>query len=594
MRLSAQVQVGETSMNLNGTVSVGYNDDYSNYANSDHGIQGGGTADLTGSYYSPNFLSFSIQPFYNQSRVNSDYQSITAASGVSASASIFSGSHFPGSVSYSKTYNSSGNYSIPGIANYTTHGNNDAFAATWGAHVQGLPSLNVAFSEGTNAYTVYGLDTEGNNHYDTFSAMSSYRIAGFNMNGGYQYTSSRAITPELLTNETTVQSDSNGNSLFFGIGQNLPWNGSISGGATRSNINTDADGVNYNTSIDAANGNLVFAPLKNLSFGANTYYTNNLEGTLYSSLISAGVIPSQDITQQYSSDSLNLTSFVNYELPAVHMYLRGFTERQQQNYLGTSYLSNSYNGNATYSNSLFGGQFNGTIGITRTSLNTTNQTLTGLNGGINYIRRIAGWNVSGSANYSQDTQTILAAYTSSGYNYSGSLGRKFGRRYYWGATATGTRSILTDQPGSANDSQSYTTTIALPLFSVTGAYSKSSGNALLTPNGLVPSPVPVSALPPGALVFYNGDSYSIGIGANPIRGLTISATFAKALSGTESILAESNNNTENVNVFFLYHLRKLNVQGGYTKLNQGFSATATPPTMVGSFFIGISRWFNFF
>ena len=67
-RASAQVNAGEASLNLNGTISAGYSDDYSNLAGSDHSIVGAGTADLSGSYYNPNFLSFDIQPFYNQSR----------------------------------------------------------------------------------------------------------------------------------------------------------------------------------------------------------------------------------------------------------------------------------------------------------------------------------------------------------------------------------------------------------------------------------------------------------------------------------------------------------------------------------------------
>ena len=62
-RARAQVNAGEASMNLNGTVSAGYSDDYSNVAGSDHSIFGAGQADLSGSYYNPNFLSFDVRPF---------------------------------------------------------------------------------------------------------------------------------------------------------------------------------------------------------------------------------------------------------------------------------------------------------------------------------------------------------------------------------------------------------------------------------------------------------------------------------------------------------------------------------------------------
>ena len=43
-----------------------------------------------------------------------------------------------------------------------------------------------------------------------------------------------------------------------------------------------------------------------------------------------------------------------------------------------------------------------------------------------------------------------------------------------------------------------------------------------------------------------------------------------------------------------YNFRKLNFITGYSRLVQGFSVSGAPPAMVGSFFVGVSRWFNFF
>ena len=51
---------------------------------------------------------------------------------MSASAKIFSGSQFPGSISYSTVYDSTGNFGVPGLANYTTHGNGDTLGLSWG------------------------------------------------------------------------------------------------------------------------------------------------------------------------------------------------------------------------------------------------------------------------------------------------------------------------------------------------------------------------------------------------------------------------------------------------------------------------------
>ena len=595
-RASAQVKAGEGSLNLNGTFSAGYNDDFSNLLGSDHSIVFGGIADLFGYYYNPSFLSFDIQPFYNQSRDNSTFQSLTASSGVNSSAQIFSGSHYGGSISYSTSFNSSGNFNVPGLANYTTHGNSDTFAVTWGLHLDNLPSLHISFSNANSDYSIYGANTQGTLHSDMFSVTSGYRVAGFNLNGGYQYTGSQTLTPEFLTGEPAQNSNSGGNSFFFGVGHNLPWNGSISAAATRLDLSTDLGDTTssdrYNTTVDTLSGAIGFAPRAHLNVGASTYYTDNLEGTLYNTLLTSGVSVPQNEGQQ-SSDDLSLTGYANYDMPAQHLHLNAFVERQQETFLGTSLASDSYNGTSMYSNTLLGGSFNGVLGVTWTSTDTTHERTLGLNASANYTHQIHRWTVAGGFGYSQGTQTVLIAYTTSGYNYTASLGRRIGRRSYWGAYASGARSMLTNQPGSANSSQSYSTSLALPLFSISGTYSESSGNALLTSTGLVTTPVPLPAVNPAAVVLYNGRSYSAGLGANPIRGLTLTAMFSKALSATESNSTTSNNNNENLNFLMTYNVRKLSFMAGYGRLVQGFSVSGTPPTMVGSFYVGISRWFNF-
>ncbi len=99
----AQLKLGESSNNLNGTLSAGYNADYGNLIPSDHSLSFGGTGTLSGFYYNPNFLSYTISPYVNQARDNSSFQSISDASGVNVSTSIFAGSKFPGSITYSKS-----------------------------------------------------------------------------------------------------------------------------------------------------------------------------------------------------------------------------------------------------------------------------------------------------------------------------------------------------------------------------------------------------------------------------------------------------------------------------------------------------------
>ena len=596
-RVSAQMTKGDTSLRLNGTVSAGYTDDYSNLATSDHSILGAGTADLFGSYFNPNFLSFDIQPFYNQSRVNSNFQSITASSGVNASVKIFGGSQYPGSISYSNAFNSSGNFNVPGLANFATHGNNDVFAVTWGVHPHHLPSLDFSFSDANNDYSVYGANTRGSLHSNTFSVTSAYKVAGFTLNGGYQYNDSNTLTPEFLTEQLSQHSNTSANSFSFGVGHNLPWHGSFSAAATRLDLNTNFGDTTFtdrfNTSIDTLSSTVNFEPRPRLDVGANAFYTDNLEGTVFNTLLTSGVNVLPEPEQQSSHD-LSLTGYGNYQLPEQHLNLHAFVERQQQTFLGISFASDSYNGTVTYSNTLLGGAFNGVLGLTRTSIDTTNQSLLGLNSSVNYTHPLGRWTVAGGFGYSQDAQTVLIAYTTSGYTYSGSIGRRIRRKSYWGAYVSGARSLLTNEPGTANSSHSYTTSLSVARFSIEGSYSESSGNALLTSTGLVATPVPLPLVNPAAVVFYNGKAYAAGLGAHPVRGLTFSATYAKALSGTESSTLNSNNNNENLNLLMTYNFRKLSFISGYSRLVQAFSLSGSQPALVGSFYLGISRWFSFF
>jgi hypothetical protein len=99
---------------------------------------------------------------------------------------------------------------------------------------------------------------------------------------------------------------------------------------------------------------------------------------------------------------------------------------------------------------------------------------------------------------------------------------------------------------------------------------------------------------PTSIILYGGHSYSFGIGSSPIRRLTVSANYAQAFSDTTSTSLTSNNHTELVSSNVDYQFRQMHFIGGYTKLVQGFSASGTPPAMVGSFYIGVTRWFKFF
>src|SRR5579884_25111 len=589
----AQVQVGDNlKLGLNGIISGGYTADYGNVSVSDHGFTGGGTADLNGSYYSPNFINFHIQPYYNQARANSSFQSVTDATGVNASAALFSGSNFPGNISYSRSYNSEGTFGLPGVANYTTHGNGDVFSIGWSENIPDEPNVAVSFTEGNNNFSIFGINQESNSHFDTFTAASSYVLDGWRLNGNYHYTTNQVKVPLIVPGEPPQESKSNDNQFGFGVSHSLPLNGTISGGASRAYTNSQFTGGSFDGTIDNLSGGIGFHP-GNFSFGSNTQYTDNLAGTPFEAILGAGGAVPTNVSQ--SSHSLDINNYASYQWLATHLTFYGNMEHRQQSIFGGSISSNSYGGTVNYANELFGGFVNVVGGVTENTIDVNNQKMLGLIGSASYSHRINRWNLSGGFNYAQNQQTLLVAYTTSSYGYNGSIGRRIGPYSYFNLSATGAKSSLTGVAGSSNFSQSYTGSIGLTHWiSATAAYSKSNGNSILTGAGLVPVPVPVPIVTPTSVILYGGHAYSVGLGSSPIRGLTLSASYSKALSDTLSALSVSNNKNELVNARVQYQVRQMYFQAGYTRLVQGFSLSGQPPIMLGSIYVGISRWFNFF
>ncbi len=143
------MQVGDDlRMNLNGTLTAGYEGNYGDQIPSTHGLDFGGTADLSGSYYNPNFLNFTATPYYNQSRADSNFQSLTDSTGLIANVNLFTGSHFPAYASYNYTRNSTGSFGLVGSPNFTTIGSGQGFGIGWSALIPDWPTFSVNYSQG--------------------------------------------------------------------------------------------------------------------------------------------------------------------------------------------------------------------------------------------------------------------------------------------------------------------------------------------------------------------------------------------------------------------------------------------------------------
>ncbi len=590
---AGQMKLGESSNNLNGTVSAGYNGDFGNLIPSDHSLSVGGNGTLSGFYYNPNFLSYTISPYLNQARDNSSFQSISDASGVTFDSNIFSGSKFPGSVSFAKAYNSEGNYAIPGVANYTTHGNSETFGINWSEILPGVPTLSASFQTGSNQYSIYGSNDTGSSDSRSFSLRSSYLLKGFNMSAYFTDGDSHSDVPELLQGSSQSETATSNNRGFgFAVGHQLPLHGGFSATVNRSDVDANFDGYSYNASIDTYNAVASFQPTNKFHFSISTDYSDNLSGSLYQAIAGSGglIVPP---TPGQTSNSLDLVGSASYAVMS-NMQVLASADHRQQTFLGESYGADSYGGGVTYWRNLFGGNFNAAFSLSDNTTSTSNENVLGFNGTVNYTKRFDGWTAGVFANYAQNVQTLLVTYMSSFYGYGGNIRHRWGK-FSWTAGGSINKTGLTEQAGTTSSGESFNTSAGYSNWvTLNATYSKSDGNGIETGAGLTATPTPQPVLNPTDLIIFGGKSYSAGLSSNPKRKLTISASFAKAIGDTNVLGVLSSNNMEQINTLFQYQFRKMYLTGGYSRLDQGFSASGTAPAKVSAFYIGVSRWFNFF
>ena len=593
----AQVQVGDnTQLRAGALLTMGYSGDYGNQIQSDHALNFGASGTVSGYYYNPNFLNFNIVPYYNQSRADSDYQSLTNSSGVSATANFFTGSHFPGSVSYRYDYNSTGTFGLSGVPNFTTQGTGQGFGINWGALFSGWPTLSVGYQQGSGSGTLYGTDQQTSSSQHIFNVRSNYRLAGFNLNAYYDHNTLHTVLPEFLTGTGEDVLDSSGNDFGFGASRNIPFgNGQFYATYTRSTLSSDylakvqqnTTTSGYTTDIETAGA--TFHPTIKLGLFVNESFTNNLSGYLNQSLVNNGTIL-QPVNLGSNSYSITVGGGANYQFTE-HLWAQGQANSYEQHYFGKSYTGTFISGNVNYGRKLFD-MFTFSAGIvdSSTGLGTNN---VGFVGTVNYYRKYGQWQTSGTFSYNQNVQTVLITETTSYYNYNANLRRRFSRRVQWTLAFNGNHSGLNSQKNSSDHSEGYSTSLSLRNLSLNAQYLTGTGNSILTNNGIVPLP-PTPGVPEANLIFYNTKSYGGGIAWSPIRRLSLSGSYGRSFSDTLANATFSRNNTDIGNAQLQYRLRRIGVLAGYTRFKQGISATGILPGTTTSYYVGISRWFDFF
>ena len=586
----AQVTVGEdVKMNLSGNLGFGYSGSFRDSGISSHGLFGTGMGLLSGSYYNPNFLSFTVRPYYDRNQDNTAYTSILSETGVDASTSIFAGSHFPGSISFSKSLAKGSQYGIPGGAYLTADGTNQTFSVTWSELLPNLPSLTATFSDTSSSATLLGEDGKTDTSSKNFNLLSNYRIDGFQLAGFMNHQNYRVDLPAFLS---LANSRSDSANTAYGISANhaIPLSGMATMGYNRTNYDSSTGSYRNHGTTDTADFGVSLKPMERLTVSGQVRYTGNLIGALRQSYLAGGT--SAFFANEETSHGVALSTYGTYRIG--HGFgLIGYANRQMQTFAGTTYDYNQAGGTLTYSYSrpLFGLLYL-TFGLVNNGATRGGNSL-GFVGSANLKRTIRRWEYNADVSYSQNAQLVIAYFTASTLTYGGTARRRFGSNMFWTGSYRGSQSAITQLAGSTNRADSLITNFIRGRYDFSATYSKSRGTALLNPNGVL-TPAPVAPLLTPDQIVYSGIVYGAGASVVPTRKMLINFNWYKVQSDTLTTSALSRNNSERYYAQMQYNLRKLFFRAGYWRVNQGIGPIVGRPTIENTYFFNVSRWFNLF
>jgi hypothetical protein len=594
---AAQMEVGGLNMNLTGTVGYTYAGAL-DQGSSSHGMGFTGNGNLTGNYYNPNFLNFNVSPFYNRTQDDSLYGTLTNTSGVSSSVNLFTGTHFPGTISYNKLFNSTGAYGVPGSdVGLAQHANTQGLAFGWSAAVPDWPTLIANYginSADTDILGEQGSDAEKDH---TLSLLSTYKWDGFRMTGQFLHrTTDTTFDEQLETDEGAVTTKSSSNSYGATVAHALPWSGGF--GASVNHLTygyqyEDADSGSNSGGSTTVNGNAAFHPTNKLALSFNSSYNDSLLGSVPQSILNTGTAVNMSTANSFHSELVGAD--VYYQLFR-NLGFHADIDHENQSFLGHSYSATQFGGSVNYlfEHSLLQG-LSVSFGAVDTAQQESNTGL-GFVGTVNYNRKFHGWDVGGNFSYSQNVETALLLYTTSSYSYLASLRHRLGERTYFMAGYSGSHSGITANSGTTSSAERIFATFLHRGSSLNAFYTKSDGLAILTTTGLVPVPstLPAQVIAPGSVTSYDSKGWGFSVAATPVKRLTISGGFAKSDGDTiNPVLSIYTNNTL-IDAIFQYRLRKIWLNGGYTRLQQSVGTPGQSPLMVTSYYLGFSRWFNFF
>ena len=592
----AQLEIGDAwKLNLEGNLGYEY-DGSINSGFSSHGQGLYGNATLRGSFYNPNFLNFSVAPYANRDQANSLYGALSNSTGINANVNLFSGSHFPGSVYFGRGSDSSSEFGLPSSSvGLATHGTTQNFGVNWSAIVPGLPTLTASYAIGDGTSNVYGTLDQSQQKTKTLSLLSTYNWDGYHFSGNFLHRNVDSHLAEFVDGSSLpVQSNGTSNDYQVSASHALPLSGSFGTSFSHTSYSYDYADSYSTTSSGAADTFTTVAsvrPLTKLVLSANFNYTDSLLGSIPE--------PIQDGIVQTAS----LGTFRSYLVGTNAYYqllpslsLIGEASHVVQTFLGKSYSSTQYGGGANYSmTQRFLGSFTFAFSAFDYATELGNQGM-GFSGNVNFHRKIGEWETDANFGYAQGVQTVLVLYTSSSYNWVTNVRRRLANQTYISGGYGGAHSGFTQQEGAASNSERVSGAFTFRSYNLNGFYSKADGTAILTATGLtaVPTTLPPQVFGPDAVMTFNSKAIGANLGGVLMHRLTFSLGYADSSGTTIDPLTNIHTTTQLYNSSIQYRMRKIYLNAGYTRLRQGIGTPGTLPANVTSYFVGFTRWFNFF
>ena len=588
--LLGQVKVDGLTLGASGAVTYGYNGDFGGAEASDHSSGLGGNGTLHGDYYSPSFLSFDVSPYYDRAMSSASAGSISDSKGYSSNLVLFGGSH-PIYMAFGQYWNNTSSYGAPGLTGPTSLSSGNYFGISTDIKIPGQKPIVVSYSDSSGSNSVPGITGSSASSQKSVSIGGAYKLLGNYLGLSYGRTAITSSTEGDLYGGAEANSSSSANmySASYTIGH-LPLHSALNLMWNRADYNESSAGQGSNGSDQSISASTSLRVWQ-LPFSVSASYNTNVYGTYQQEILSSGST-AQISTNAPSTGVFLANASTSYALP-FSIFLLGNVSHTEDYLAGGSYGATEVNINANYH---FFRRLKGlTIGIgMNDSASQAGNSGAGLISNVSYNGGHGPWAYHGNFNYDQNAQTLLVTYTTSSMSYSGDLSRRFSHSLGWHISGGGAHSGFEQVQGNTSKTENASTAIVWGPYSVSAGYTQSSGQSILSANGLVTTPVPTPVLSNNSLVVFNGKSENVSIGAAPIRRLRISGSYAVSTSNNSGEDMLTNTKTTLINGYATYLYRAIFFNAGVTRFDQSLTGGSSTPVASTSFYIGISRGFKFF